>query len=290
MRRRPGPPSGSWRPTCGGSTGPPTRSCFFGRRPPHWEGSSHGPDEYGAGGVPAHLPAQRGAGHERGHPRPGADLPEPGHPHHRGGGAAGLLLGAQLPGVPEGGPEGPAHLPHPGPGGQDPILRGLSGLGIQRGLAPPGPDGPGVPGAVRPRAQGGGHPRRGGVRPAGGEDSGPGLRVHRPRPAGDPHPPGADEHLLRPAGVGLPAGGLESGANKKRNADLGTSKVRVFGFDIRRWNGPAQRPGGAPHGRRCPPGSSPRRTAPCPGFSSPGAVPGGRTSTGSPQSRGPPPP
>ena len=106
-----------------------------------------GQREHPAGGVHAHLPAQRGAGHERGHPRAGADLPEPGHSHHGRGGDERLLLGAQLPGLPEGGPEGPAGLFDGGAGGQGGVLRGLSGLGVPGGLPPAGADGPGVPGS-----------------------------------------------------------------------------------------------------------------------------------------------
>ena len=62
----------------------------------------------------------------------------------------------------------------------------------------------------RSRAGDRGHPRRSGVRPAGGKAAWPGLRVHRPRPPGDPHAPGADEHPLGPAGVGLSAGSFET--------------------------------------------------------------------------------
>ena len=130
-------------------TDPAVAILRFGRRP----GPSHGRRLHRQGVVHALLPAQRHPGHERRHPRPGADLSEPGRPHHAGRRRHRLLLHPQQCGIPEGDAGRSAGV-HDAPAGRLPDGgRRLSRLGISPGLPPAGADGAGLYRAVRPRPQ-----------------------------------------------------------------------------------------------------------------------------------------
>lgn len=79
--------------------------------------------------------------------------------------------------------------------------RRIPRLGVYAPVLPAGPDGPGVHRPVWLRPQGGGHPRRSGVRSVLRQAAGSGLRVLRPRPEGNSHLPGVHVRGLRAAGV-----------------------------------------------------------------------------------------